>query len=1371
MPISAQKKIDIVGTDPRYLPGWHQPKPEDEFLHLNLGGDYDRYIEMRRDAHIRAKLEKRVNSLLARPLIFEGGKRPQDIEAIAIAQKLADTMAYDSLCEAVLDTGPLVGFAVLKIEEVQRNIEVVVDQKVIRKSLIAAEWEYVPQNRFRFAYHEPNNRSVPVATDEELDPATEIMLVGNYELRLLTTRSPFFGERCPKNSFMFFQFGFGQGTPWGLGLGYSLYPWWSIKREAVKAWILHAENTGQSPVAASLPENFDPKNNEIDREIETRVENFLAGVSPNNWVMLPYGINVNLLSDLADKPDVLERLIGLCNSEMSKILLGEVSYSENGTGSYAANASQVDDIQSTTIDADANLFDNQAQRSLWNRLFDLNAPKAQAVKVRRESRSDIRLADMERAKQEQLGTTLGRDKELLAMGWRRTNDSMAETYGASYEQTQGENKEPPLITTLGVGGIQAFTSLLAASGIQSTRASTIKTISTMFGVAEDVVALMVPEDNRPEQPSLESLFGGGDGAAAPAEPSPSEPTPAEDTVNLTEDFGAIIDRVIKWNGLELGVEYLPGQVRFPGRKHSRKLRAGYGHIRRHVGADGEALDCYLHSDFFDDLPPADKIYEISQLDENGEFDELKLMIGWGTIGEAKDAYLQEMPADRFGGVMPLAFDKLAQYAKPAASVTVGDEDEDEYFDGLEMSEPEAELHLMGGVLAVIAGNYDFATATAPKKKNCNPAKSHFCPGSKGGACVSLSKACASPAKGSALAAAQLIQSQNTHAARVAAFLQSQSGQNTPAGRAAAFLQSQPSQNPATAQAAALLQSTPSPQLDPVKLNDKQLTASRAALVKKHGQALVDAAEQNVAKVLKDADVFVRVGSTDTLETILGDRFKTSAELGIKTHKIPDLKDNYQVARNRVEAKVLGYDEKSTDPADRPIYGYLGGSNMNGAAHSDVAGAYGSIALKLKPEVRDRTSFTGADSFKSGIASKLTDPNAASLASVTRFGHDIDSSKVPGHLQSIGQNAQRNQLSQAAKAKTIDDLNRLSPTGNQYIEAQIHGQLKPSDIAEMHFEPRDSKDQPSAAIAKFAKDNGVKLYVRGKQVNPDDILNPPKAKASAKLPAKPKNRVTDLSDEVGAALKSGDFSKVSDLVDAMDADIKKVKLATNETDRHLKYLFKEAGYDGKPQVVTKAAVDQALASGATAMVRGVSQGRPRGKFTKQFRTGNYFTGNGIYGNGTYVGHAGSVTKGTFKPGGTTLRNTRAATSVISANYISPSTDNMRMALPKDANVITQSEMAKQIKKLKTAIDQWEKAELKKPGGTNAKAKAKRMRELLFGDEGTGSSGRFGVIMGYDAIALDKSYSPKTFMNLLNRSKVLVQDTSVGYRTLSSRGVNP
>ncbi|MDM9583127.1 hypothetical protein [Nostoc sp. GT001] len=215
----------------------------------------------------------------------------------------------------------------------------------------------------------------------------------------------------------------------------------------------------------------------------------------------------------------------------------------------------------------------------------------------------------------------------------------------------------------------------------------------------------------------------------------------------------------------------------------------------------------------------------------------------------------------------------------------------------------------------------------------------------------------------------------------------------------------------------------------IKTNDTELDAKRQDLEKRFGKKAVEDAENNVKRILDSPDVavHVRVGSSATLELILGDRFKTSAELGVDTHQIPHLKGGYQDARNRVEAKSLGYD-KNTKPEDRPIYGYLGGKDMNGASHADVAQAYGSITVKLRQDVKDRTTFTGADSFKSGIASEVKNPNAAALVSSTRHGYDKD--KLPAGYPSnyADKSGDKAQLTAAAKAKNVDDLaNGLAPT--------------------------------------------------------------------------------------------------------------------------------------------------------------------------------------------------------------------------------------------------------------------------------------------------------------------------------------------------------
>ncbi len=130
------------------------------------------------------------------------------------------------------------------------------------------------------------------------------------------------------------------------------------------------------------------------------------------------------------------------------------------------------------------------------------------------------------------------------------------------------------------------------------------------------------------------------------------------------DFGSIIHKVIKWNGLEIGCEYKPGEVRFPGRRNSRKLRCGYGHIRGYRDNTGEAPDAYLCPEFFNGGNPSNRLFKVSQLSpEDGDFDEPKYMCGFPDMETAKQAYLREMPQDYFGGIEEVFVSELAKYKK------------------------------------------------------------------------------------------------------------------------------------------------------------------------------------------------------------------------------------------------------------------------------------------------------------------------------------------------------------------------------------------------------------------------------------------------------------------------------------------------------------------------------------------------------------------------------------------------------------------------------------------------------------------------------------------------------------------------------------
>jgi hypothetical protein len=134
------------------------------------------------------------------------------------------------------------------------------------------------------------------------------------------------------------------------------------------------------------------------------------------------------------------------------------------------------------------------------------------------------------------------------------------------------------------------------------------------------------------------------------------------------DFRAIIHQVIRWNGLSIGLEYRPGDIRFKGTGYERKLKCGYGHIRNYVGNDREALDCYLAPSFFDDeATPSNRMFKVSQLSpEDGDFDEEKFMLGFESQEDAEAAYLKEMTPAHFGGIEEVTTTNLIKYQKPVS---------------------------------------------------------------------------------------------------------------------------------------------------------------------------------------------------------------------------------------------------------------------------------------------------------------------------------------------------------------------------------------------------------------------------------------------------------------------------------------------------------------------------------------------------------------------------------------------------------------------------------------------------------------------------------------------------------------------------------
>jgi hypothetical protein len=143
----------------------------------------------------------------------------------------------------------------------------------------------------------------------------------------------------------------------------------------------------------------------------------------------------------------------------------------------------------------------------------------------------------------------------------------------------------------------------------------------------------------------------------------------ESDADEPSDFGTIIDRVIPWNDYSIGVQYLPGGVRFPGRKFAQALRSGYGHVRGCTGYNGRALKAYLAPEFFNDgQQPSDRVWELYQRSpDTGELDDVKLMIGYPDEQAATKAYLEEMPISHFGGLREIDPSEVNGYRRVASS--------------------------------------------------------------------------------------------------------------------------------------------------------------------------------------------------------------------------------------------------------------------------------------------------------------------------------------------------------------------------------------------------------------------------------------------------------------------------------------------------------------------------------------------------------------------------------------------------------------------------------------------------------------------------------------------------------------------------------
>ena len=238
------------------------------------------------------------------------------------------------------------------------------------------------------------------------------------ELRLLTRDNMVEGLPVPPRKFQLFIYGGQNGSPYGDGLGSSLYwPVW-FKKNAIKFWMIFSEKFGSPTVIGKYPPG-------TPKEQQDALLAALDAIQQETAIKIPDTMQVAFLE--ASRTGGLGNYENLCafmNQEITKAIMGQTLTTEMGStggrtgGSYAASRTH-NDIRQEYTKADADVLCNALNGQMIKWLVDYNFPGVKRYPrlwIRTEGETDLK-------------TLAERDQILLGMGLPISQKYAYGTYG------------------------------------------------------------------------------------------------------------------------------------------------------------------------------------------------------------------------------------------------------------------------------------------------------------------------------------------------------------------------------------------------------------------------------------------------------------------------------------------------------------------------------------------------------------------------------------------------------------------------------------------------------------------------------------------------------------------------------------------------------------------------------------------------------------------------------------------------------------------------------------------------------------------------------------------------------------------------------
>ncbi len=236
--------------------------------------------------------------------------------------------------------------------------------------------------------------------------------------------------------------------------------------------------------------------------------------------------------------------------------------------------------------------------------------------------------------------------------------------------------------------------------------------------------------------------------------------------------------------------------------------------------------------------------------------------------------------------------------------------------------------------------------------------------------------------------------------------------------------------------------------------DKAQQATMHAWAKKHDMSLpayTRAVDDAVKATMALSQLYVRVNAKALGKILADGRFKTQFETN-RASKGAALSTE---GRAEFENKVWGI-PVDADNASRPVYGYASDNGpVPGQLAEGALNAFGTVAVKLKPELKSHASVLFEDTVRTTDWGRQ--PNAAPMP-MNEADHRALRIDSPDYFI------------------PRDPLRTASTTNNApYVEAQIHGGIRLSDIAHVHF----LRGEPDDQLVNMLKSAGIS-WSKGKK---------------------------------------------------------------------------------------------------------------------------------------------------------------------------------------------------------------------------------------------------------------------------------------------------